>query len=96
MTNHKSSMRHVARLLEKKGWIEVLAEPSMFHTMIANVIARMATDKDEFLVVAPTLEDLNNLAKSLDEAWQITRQRLLPEESIKNATSEKSHRILSN
>ena len=67
----------------------MLAEPSMFHTMTANGIARMEADNDDFLVIAPTIQDLCNLAKPLEQAWQITKQTLTPEEFIeKNATNE--------
>ena len=49
----------------------------------------MEADNDDFLVIAPTIEDLDKLAKPLEQAWQITKQTLTPEESIeKNATNE--------
>ena len=59
-----------------------MAEPSMFHTKTVNGIARMEADNDDFLVIAPTLADLDNLAKPLEDASQIKRQTLMTGESI--------------
>ena len=50
--------------------------------MTANGIARMEADNDDFLVIAPTLEDLDNLARPLEKAWQIKRQTLMAGDSI--------------
>ena len=75
--------------LSNWGWTKVLAEPSMFHTMTANGIARMEADNDDFFVIAPTLEDLDNLARPLEEAWQIKRKTLMAGDSIeKNGKNE--------
>lgn len=42
-------------------WTNVFAEQIMLHTMTANGIARMEADNEDFLVVAPTIEDLKKL-----------------------------------
>ena len=82
--------------LSNWGWTKVLAEPSMFHTMTANRIARMEADNDDVLVIAPTLEDLDNLARPL-EAWQIKRQTLMAGDSVeKNGKMKGDPQILFN
>ena len=50
--------------------------------MTKSGIARMEADNDDILVIAQTLEDLDNLAESLEDAWQIKRQTLTAGESI--------------
>lgn len=39
--------------------------------MTENSIARMEADNEDFLVVASTIEDLNKLAKPLEDAWKV-------------------------
>lgn len=70
---------NVARSLVKSLEIEkLLAEPSVLQTMKTNVIARMEAGNDYFLVIAPTLKELDKLAKPLEDARQIKRQILTP------------------
>lgn len=59
----------------------------MIHTMTANEIARMEADNDAFLVIAPIIEDLDKLAKSLEDALEITRRTLTHQNSIKKQTA---------
>ena len=75
--------------LKNWGWSKVLAEPSMFRTMTTNGIARMEADNDDFLVIAPTLQDLDNLAKPLEDGWQIKRQTLTAENQSKKMAKTK-------
>ena len=49
-----------------------MAEPSMYWTDTKSGIARMEANNDDFLVTAKNLETLENLAKPMKDAWQIT------------------------
>lgn len=68
--------------LSNWGWAKVLAEPSMFWTSTKNGVARMEVDNDDFLVTAPTEEDVHRLAQPLKDAWGITVQKLAPDQPI--------------
>lgn len=68
--------------LRNWGWTKVLAEPSMFWTTTKNGVARMEVDNDDFLVTAPTENDLHQLTAPLKKAWGITVQKLTAEHSI--------------
>ena len=67
-----------------------MAEPSMFVINTPNGVARMEADNDDFFVSAPTETDLDNLAKPLQEAWQITVQELKSENSIEKMTKSEN------
>ena len=62
----------------------------MFVINTPNGVARMEADNDNFLVSAPTETDLDNLAKPLQEAWQITVQELKSGKSIEKMTKSEN------
>lgn len=83
--------------LKTWGWTKVLAEPTMLHTMTSNGIARMEADNDDFIITAPTIEDLNRLAKHLRTLGKSQDRRLHQKNKLKNIPkSKKDHQILFN
>jgi hypothetical protein len=63
--------------LKNWGWTQVLSEPSMFIQEVGpGEYARMEADNDDFLITAPTEEHIDRLARPLEDAWQITKQKL--------------------
>jgi hypothetical protein len=65
--------------LKSWGWTQVLSEPSMFIQEVGpGQYARMEADNDDFLITAPTEEHIDRLARPLEDAWQITKQKLSP------------------
>lgn len=68
------------------GWKKVLAEPSMFVIETRNGTARCEADNDDFLLSAPTEEDLDALSKPLHDAWQVTTQKLTHEDALERAS----------
>lgn len=64
------------------GWVKVLAEPSMFWTRTKNGVARVEVNNVNFLVTAPTQEDLEALSAPLIKAWKIKIQKLTQNQSI--------------
>jgi hypothetical protein len=63
--------------LKNWGWNQVLSEPSMsIQEMGPGQYARMEADSDDFLITAPTEDLIDRLARPLEDAWQITKQKL--------------------
>lgn len=61
----------------------------MFWTMKENGVVRMKVDNKDFLVTAPTIEDLNILSNPLKN-WDITKQTLSAEYLISTIVSNGS------
>ena len=72
--------------LSNWGWQKVLAEPSMFWTATKNGVARMEVDNDDFLVTAPTQQDLDMLSEPW-KSWKIKIQKLSKEDPISSTIS---------
>jgi hypothetical protein len=63
--------------LKNWGWTQVLSEPSMFIQEVGpGLCARMEADNDDFLITAPTEDHTDRLARPLEDARQITKQKL--------------------
>jgi Reverse transcriptase (RNA-dependent DNA polymerase) len=63
--------------LQNWGWTQVLSEPSMFIQEVGpGLYARTEADNDDFLITAPTEAYIDRLARPLEAAWQITKQKL--------------------